>query len=121
MWCHVLFFGFPVAGLLLFAVLPSPVALAVYLPLSAVSVGVGWITVRALCACPTTGAEALPGRVARVAAVEERTALVRVDGELWQGAPRGGLAPGRRVVIVGVDGLRLVVRPLGEREPARRG
>jgi len=46
---------------------------------------------------------------------------VRVDGELWQAASRDGLAPGQRVVIVGVDGLRLVVRPLGEREPARRG
>ena len=48
MWCHVLLFGFPVAGLLLFAMLPFPVALAVYLPLSALSVGVGWVTVRAL-------------------------------------------------------------------------
>ena len=109
------------AGLLLFAVLPFPAALAVYLPLSALSVGVGWITVQALCACPKTGAEALPGRVARVASIEQRTALVRVDGELWQAASRDGLAPGQRVEIVRVDGLRLLVRPLGERELVRQG
>ncbi len=120
MWCHVLFFGFPVAGLLLFAVLPFPVALAVYLPFSALSVGVGLLAVRALRACPKIGAEAMPGRVARVASVEERTALVRVDGELWEAAPRDGLAPGQRVEILGVDGLRLLVRPLGDRELARR-
>ena len=122
MWCHVLFFGFPVAGLLLFAVLPFPAALAVYLPLSAVSVGVGWITVRALCACPKTGVEALPGRVARVASVGERTALVRVDGELWEAVPRDGLASGQRVEIVSVDGLRLLVRPIVvERGLVRQG
>jgi len=121
MWCHVLLFGFPAAGLLLFAVLPLPVALAVYLPLSALSVGVGWVSVRALGACPKIGAEALPGRVARVASLDERTALVRVDGELWEAIPRDGLAPGRRVEIVGVDGLRLLVRPLAAPEPVPRG
>src|SRR3972149_4932933 len=96
MWCHVLLFGFPVAGLLLFAMLPFPVALAVYLPLSALSVGVGWVTVRALCASPTTGAEALPGRVGRVAAVEAQAALVSVDGGLWEAGARDGPAPGAR-------------------------
>ena len=121
MWCHVLLFGLPGVGPLLFARLPFPVALAVYLPLSALSVGVGWVTVRALCASPTTGAEALPGRVGRVAAVEAQAALVSVDGELWEAVPRDGLAPGQRVEIVAVDGLRLLVRPLGEREPVRRG
>src|SRR3989304_2763562 len=106
MWCHVLLFGFPVAGLLLFAMLPFPVALAVYLPLSALSVGVGGVTVRALCASPTTGAEALPGRVGRVAAVEAQAALVSVDGELWEAVARDGLRPGQGVQMVAVGGGR---------------
>jgi len=119
MWCHVLVFGFPVAGLGLFAVLPFPVALAVYLPLSVASAGVGWVSMRALFERPKTGAEALPGCVARVASVGERSALVRLEGELWDAVPRDGLTPGQRVEIVGVDGLHLLVRPLAA--PAPRG
>jgi len=55
-------------------------------------------------------------------AVEERTALVRVDGELWEAVPRDGLASGQRVEIVSVDGLRLLVRPIvDERGLVRQG
>ncbi len=47
--------------------------------------------------------------------------LVAVRGELWQARSADGsaLVSGQQVVVVDVDGLTLVVRPLLEREPAR--
>ncbi len=57
MLCHLPFL-FPVAGLVLFAVLPFPTALAVYLPLTAVSLAFAVPTVRAMYLPATTGAEA---------------------------------------------------------------
>jgi membrane protein implicated in regulation of membrane protease activity len=110
MWCHVLVFGFPVAGLLLFAVLPFRVAAAVYVPLSALSIGLGVLVMRALMRPARTGAEAMPGHAGRVESIEDGVALVRVNGELWRARSAESLAPGRRVIVVRVDGLTAVVR-----------
>lgn len=110
MWCHVLLYGFPVVGIALFWVLPFPVALGLYLPLAALSVGIGMVTVRALAAPLSTGAEGMRGREARVEAADGRSIVVKVDSELWNAVASEALAPGDRVVIVGVDRLRLTVR-----------
>lgn len=110
MWCHVLVFGFPAAGLLLFAVLPFRVAAAIYVPLSALSIAMGVLVMRALMRPASIGTEAMPGRRGLVESVEDGVALVRVDGELWRATSTDSLAPGRRVVIVRVDGLTAVVR-----------
>jgi hypothetical protein len=48
MWCHVLQFGLPVLGLPLFWIFPWPLALALDLPLSAVSVWLGAALMRSL-------------------------------------------------------------------------
>jgi len=122
MWCHVVLFGMPLLGLPLFWLLPLPLALAVYAPLSAVSVGFGLIVMRALRAPVSTGAPALRGRWGRVVAVDGRAAMVRLDGdaELWQAASPGPLAPGQAVDVLDVDGLTLIVGPREAAGEARR-
>jgi membrane-bound serine protease (ClpP class) len=60
------------------------------------------------------GREALVGRVGEARSVLEPSGMVQVAGELWSadiepGAP--AIASGERVEVVGVRGLRLVVRP----------
>ena len=55
MWCHLLFFGLPVLALPLFWLLPLPLALGLYVPLTALSVWSGLAAVRALQSPPRTG------------------------------------------------------------------
>jgi len=112
MWCHVLFFGFPVLGLTLFWLLPLPLAAGIYLPLAALSIGAGVATVRALRTPSSMGSHAMRGCPGRVEVVEGRRVVVRVGSELWKAVSREALAPGQAVVIVSVDGLTLTVRPL---------
>ncbi|MFQ5947070.1 MAG: NfeD family protein [Anaerolineae bacterium] len=110
MWCHLLFFGFPVVGLSLFWLFPFLLALSLYVPLSALSIGAGVATVRAMRNPVSTGPEAMRGREGRVEVVEGKTAVVRVGDELWKAVAAEPLAPGQPVVIVSVEGLRLSVR-----------
>lgn len=112
MWCHILLYGFPVLGLSLFWLVPMPLALGLYLPLSALSVWIGAVTVQALAAPASTGAEGMRGQRGRVEAADGRTALVRVGGELWKAASPRALVPGQTVTVVGIDGLTLRVHPL---------
>jgi membrane-bound ClpP family serine protease len=51
--------------------------------------------------------------------VVRRDGFVLVAGELWRAEPAVGepLVPGERVVVEGVDGLTLRVRPQHDREP----
>jgi membrane-bound ClpP family serine protease len=72
---------------------------------------------------PRSGAEGLVGRVGEVRAVPEPVGRVFVDGALWRarvweldGEP--ALAPGDPVVVEGVHGLTLTVRPAEEWEVA---
>lgn len=112
MWCHVLFFGFPLLGLALFWWLPLPLALALYAPLAALSVGAGIATVQAMQRPAVSGCEAMRGRVGRVEAVEGPRLTVRMDSELWNAVAEEPLSPGERVVVERVDGLTLTVRPV---------
>jgi membrane-bound serine protease (ClpP class) len=64
------------------------------------------------------GAQSLVGALGTV----RRDGLVAVKGELWQARAVDGraLVRGQQVVVEGVEGgLRLIVRPLAEREPVR--
>ncbi len=112
MWCHLLFFGLPVLGLPLFWLLPLPLALGVYVSLTALAVWAGLAAVRTLKSPPRTGLEAMRGRVVRIAAVDGGGAVVRVDNELWNAVARETLVPGQSVVIASVDGLTITVGPL---------
>lgn len=129
MWCHVLLFGLPVLGLPLFWTFPLPLALALYLPLSTVSVGFGVVVMRALRLPVSTGVAALRGRSGRVVTVDRRSVLVKLDGEgeLWRAIASEPLALKQPVGVLDVDGLTLIVeavKPAGlepdGRSPPRR-
>lgn len=60
---------------------------------------------------PTTGAEAMVGKLAEVAEECRPRGMVRVNGELWEARCEAGAARGDTVVVDAVDGLVLVVSP----------
>jgi membrane-bound serine protease (ClpP class) len=95
----------------------ATIAMVVLLPVVAVVVGQLWRAWRA----PTrTGANGLIGRkVVVVRSANGLTGRVRLDGAFWgvrsAGAP---LAVGQPVRVLAVDGLELVVEPVGGRAPS---
>jgi membrane protein implicated in regulation of membrane protease activity len=72
----------------------------------------GPLRVRRFYARSIVGAQGLIGQTGVVAQTGART-YVRVRGELWEADPADGphLAPGERVVVRAVNGLRLTVAP----------
>ena len=58
-----------------------------------------------------TGREALRGADGEAVAWEGGEGRVRVQGEIWRARSRTPLAPGRRVKVIGHDGLVLIVEP----------
>lgn len=111
MWCHLLLLV-PLLGVGLFLVLPWPAALGANVVLTAIGLGIGVLSVRALRRPPMTGPEALAGRTAKAVGEFEREGLVRYGGELWTAMTRGRIRENAQVVIVGVQGNKLTVEPL---------
>lgn len=121
MLCHLLLL-LPLAGLLLFAVLPLPTALALYLPLAALSLAIGIPAVRAMYGPVATGVEGMRGKEGVVVTAEGRAGLLRCGGGLWRYSAAEPLAPGDRVSIVEIRGLTAVVRPSArEGDPGPEG
>ena len=110
MLCHLLLLS-PLAGLLLFAVLPFPTALALYLPLAALGVAIAIPAIRAMYGPVTTGVEGMRGKEGIVVTAEGRSGWLRSEGSLWRYAAPEPLAPGDRVRIVEIDGLTATVQP----------
>jgi membrane protein implicated in regulation of membrane protease activity len=89
-------------------VLDDPWRIAAVLGGGAIEIGEAWFWWRwTHRRPPAVGVEALVGAVGVVAG----DGWVRVNGELWRARGAEGLRPGERVVVDGVDGLTLVVRP----------
>jgi membrane protein implicated in regulation of membrane protease activity len=109
MWCHLLLLS-PVIGLVLFLILPWTIALPLYLLIVALSL---WLYVKIMESMRQpvkTGSEGLLGQVAEV---RPGGSLI-VKGERWSIAQPDGLTPGQQVRIVGFEGLRLEVQPIGK-------
>jgi membrane-bound serine protease (ClpP class) len=62
---------------------------------------------------PRTGAEAMIGQVAEVVVPCHPTGKVRVQGELWEARCAHGADAGESVRIQRLEGLTLVVAPVG--------
>jgi membrane protein implicated in regulation of membrane protease activity len=95
----------------------TTIAMVVLLPVAAMVVGQLW---RAWRAPSRTGADGLIGRkVVVVRSADGLTGRVRLDGAFWgvrsAGAP---LTVGQPVRVRAVDGLELVVEPVGGRAPS---
>ena len=111
MWCHLLLFGMPVLGLPLFWIFPLPLALALYVPLSAFSIWLGMVVMRTLQTPVSTGVGALRGRSGRVVTVDGPSVMVQLDGdgELWRATSSGPLALKQAIDVLDVEGLTLIV------------
>lgn len=107
-------------GLFLFegSVRVSPVVLwPSVLLLGAVSTLAGREAIKARRRPPTTGPEALVGRVARVRESSGEEGEIFLEGAWWRIRSVGGpLTEGDRVRVVEVDGLTLMVEPVEEKE-----
>ncbi|MBI4592981.1 MAG: NfeD family protein [Candidatus Rokubacteria bacterium] len=118
-WCHLLLF-FPLLGLVFFAVLPWPVAVGANALLAMIAVGIAVPSIRALRRPVLTGREALLGRIGEAVTDVEREGLVRYAGELWTAVGGGTrVSEGQSVTIIGVQGAKLLVQPLGNTAAAQ--
>ena len=118
MLCHLPFI-LPLAGLVLFAVLPLPEALALYLTLTALSLAVAIPSVRAMYQPSITGAEGMRGKEGVVVEAEGESGMFLCEGELWRCSAPGPLAPGDRVSVVEIEGLTARVRPVARARSPR--
>ncbi len=70
-----------------------------------------YLAARAVLARPRAGREAMVGATGRaVSDVDEDGGRVFVPGELWNATCEGRIPEGKKVVVTGVEGMRLVVR-----------
>ena len=106
-----------VLALVLFAFLPWRLALALYIPIAAVSLFSAWKVLQAQHQPPRTGTQAMIGEQAEVVRADPNALEVRYRGELWRAASSQPLKPGQLVIIEGVEGLTLRVAPLKEAPP----
>lgn len=83
--------------------------------LGAVTLGLGWLVVRAQRRQPVSGAEGMVGEVGHVRRVDPdgRNLKVFVHGEYWEADAAEPLAVGDAVEVTAVEGLRVRVRRHG--------
>lgn len=110
MVCH-LPFVIPIAGFLLFAVLPFSTALELYVPLTLLSLAIGVPGIRALAQPVPLGGPMPRPRDAVVVSVERRHVVIRWGDELWNADTQAPVAVGDRVTIVQLRGLTALVQP----------
>lgn len=113
--CHLVL-GLPILGLPIFWLWPLDLALPVYLVILLLSGWVYYYTFAAMRRAVVVGPETLLHSHGQVVSVADGRVCVRVQSELWRADSDAELNPGDRVEVVGVDGLRLQVARLGERE-----
>jgi membrane protein implicated in regulation of membrane protease activity len=104
----------PLIALPVFWFLPLGQAILVYLVAILLSASMFWIMRRTKRHPVTTGMESLSGKdtivVAKSGDSNRATYTVRVEGELWNARSRDVLQPGEKVIIIGTEGNRLVVK-----------
>jgi membrane protein implicated in regulation of membrane protease activity len=107
--CH-LFLLLPVITLPIFWMVPFTLALAIYIPIVAVSLWLYWYVMKAMDRPIVAGREELLRANGRVEHARGRTLEVRVHSELWSAVSSDRLKRGDAVEVTGVDGLKLRVR-----------
>ncbi|HJT68691.1 MAG TPA: nodulation protein NfeD [Terriglobales bacterium] len=94
-------------------------ALAVSVPLGAITVFLMSIALRARRNKITTGVEGLVGEVGIAQTALAPAGKVFVHGEIWDAVATGNVLVGEKVVVQKVDGLQLKVDSVNESRPAR--
>jgi len=111
MWCHILLTA-PLWSLVLFMVLPWPIALPLYLLISGGSLFLYRYIWRAMKLPPYTGPESLVGRECVAEENIRHRGLVRCGSELWTARVQRPLQRGERARVVQVHGATLDVEPI---------
>lgn len=88
-------------------------AIGITLPFAAVSVFLLQLAIRSFRYKVATGSEAMIGEIGEARTALEPQGTVFVHGELWSAEASSAVAPGQKVRVVSVDGLRLDVEPYG--------
>ena len=111
----------PLLALGLFFLFPWWLALLLYVPLLIGSLFAYWKALQAQRASPFTGREAMIGDRAVVATTTDNKTAVHYHGETWRAISSHPAHPGQQVIIEGIEGLTLRVRPLRKRMDNGRG
>ena len=109
---HHILLAMPILALVLFIFLPWPIALALYIPIAAVSVFGYWKAFQALRRSPVSGQGAMIGGQAEVVSSNDSQIEVRYHGEIWHAVSAQPLQSGQQVIIEDIEGLTLQVAPL---------
>lgn len=111
MWCHLLL-GAPAWALLIFFVLPLPVAAPLYVAIVVASLAMYRWLWREMQRPPVVGPEAMVGQ--ECVAVEDirHRGLVRCGNELWTARSPVPLRAGQRARVMEARGATLAVRPV---------
>jgi len=98
-------------GWILFLFLSWQIALPLYVIGAIISLAVYWKIVLAQRRRPVIGKRAMAGDQAVVVSLKEGEAEVDYQGEIWRAVSSQPLQAGQKVVIEGVEGLILRVKP----------
>lgn len=110
--CHLVLL-LPLLALPVFWFEPPGVALAIYMPILALSLWVYWIAFKVMHRPVQTGREQLLQATGRVVHTTGGTIYVRIHGETWQAVSTDPLRSGDDVKVLEMDGLRLRVGRTG--------
>lgn len=110
----MLIMAFPLIGITLFFVLPLKISLPVYIAGAAVSIFYHRVMMRSQKLRVVTGHRGMIGRTATVISWRSDHGTVRCLGEFWNARTEdgGSASPGSQTLVVGVDRLDLVLRPV---------
>jgi membrane-bound serine protease (ClpP class) len=92
-------------------------ALAVSIPLGAITVFLMSVALRARRNKVTTGIEGLIGQIGVAQSALAPAGKVFIRGEIWDAVATGEVPAGEKVVVQKVEGLQLKVDPVNERNP----
>ena len=108
---HHLLLLFVLIGWILFLFLSWQIALPLYVMGVIISLAIYWKVIQAQRRRPVIGKRAMVGDQAVVVRVEAEEVEVEYQGETWRAVSSQPLRSGQKVIIEGVEGLILRVKP----------
>jgi membrane protein implicated in regulation of membrane protease activity len=119
---YIILLLLPLIGIVVFWLLPLPLAIPVYLVILLASGLMYWTIVRAMEKRSKYGLEGLIGAEARVISKlgphDDAQYMVRVRGELWSANSHDDLKPHETIKVLSVNGLTLVVGKNSAEQPS---
>jgi len=118
---YIILLLLPLIGIVVFWLLPLPLAISVYLVILLASGLMYWTIAKAMKKRSQCGVEGLIGAEARVVPKlgphDAAQYMVRVSGELWSANSRDDLNPDETLKVLSVNGLTLLVGKNSAEQP----